>query len=92
MAGGETVLVVGAGGIGSLLLIGLAQSLPDGSVVDVVDLDTIETTNLGRQATFTRKDRGKYKSVIACRAASAIAENAERVSVERKSVGEEIRW
>jgi molybdopterin/thiamine biosynthesis adenylyltransferase len=75
----ETVLVVGAGGIGSLLLIGLAQVLPAGSVVDVVDLDTIETTNLGRQATFTRKDRGALKSVVACRAAAAIAEAAGKV-------------
>ncbi|UZJ55881.1 hypothetical protein CBS101457_005201 [Exobasidium rhododendri] len=57
------VLVVGAGGIGCELLKNLAMiGIGD---VEVVDLDTIDLSNLNRQFLFTKAHIGKAKSLIA---------------------------
>eukprot|EP00917_Polyrhabdina_sp_WS-2016_P011529 GHVP01025467.1.p1 GENE.GHVP01025467.1~~GHVP01025467.1.p1 ORF type:complete len:381 (-),score=65.75 GHVP01025467.1:185-1327(-) len=59
-----SILVVGSGGVGCEVLKTLSGA--GFQNITVVDLDTIETTNLHRQFLFGKQDCGSYKSEIAC--------------------------
>ncbi|CAF1046510.1 unnamed protein product [Didymodactylos carnosus] len=71
----SSVLVVGAGGIGCELLKSLA--LCHFHKISVIDLDTIEVSNLNRQFLFHKEHIGHSKAQVACESIKKMCPNIE---------------
>lgn len=75
--GNASLLLVGAGGIGcevlkNLVMVGFRD-------IHVIDLDTIDVSNLNRQFLFQRRHVSQAKSVVACEAARQFCPDAKLV-------------
>jgi adenylyltransferase/sulfurtransferase len=74
-----SVLVVGAGGLGSPVIALLAGS--GLGRITIVDPDVVDPTNLARQTLFTREDLGQPKAVIAAEHVRAVDAEVTAVAV-----------
>jgi ubiquitin-like 1-activating enzyme E1 B len=72
------ILLVGAGGIGCELLKNLA--LTGFRHVQVIDLDTIDVSNLNRQLLFRSQHVGMPKCTVACQVATQMVQDPSLVS------------
>ena len=77
------ILLVGAGGIGTELLKNLA--LTGFKYVEVIDLDTIDTSNLNRQLLFRSQHVGMPKCTVSCQVATDMAEKCKNTNVTYKA-------
>ena len=58
----KKIVIVGAGGLGSSLMLALGSS--GIGVVDIIDFDNVSIHNIHRQISFTLKDKNKNKALI----------------------------
>ena len=73
VAADRTVLLIGAGGLGSPVALALAQA---GAALVVVDDDVVSLSNLQRQVLFRTEDVGKGKAEVAARRLAEVAPGA----------------
>lgn len=83
--GGSTVVVLGAGGLGSWTMAGLACA-GVGRIV-AVDDDTVELANLNRQILYRTSDIGRRKVQVAGEALRALNPETEFVGIPRRVEG-----
>lgn len=78
------VLVIGAGALGNEILKNLA--LLGFERIVVVDMDTIENSNLSRMVLYSAEDIGKGKAAVAAAATKRILPSADPVSINANVV------
>lgn len=81
-----SVLVVGAGGLGSPVLLYLAAA--GIGRIGIVDFDRVDETNLQRQVLYTMEDIGKPKAAVARHKLLALNPNIEVEVYEKQLTGE----
>jgi molybdopterin/thiamine biosynthesis adenylyltransferase len=77
-----TVLIAGVGALGSFIATNMTLS-GIGQLI-LVDMDTIETSNLNRQLLFRKRDVRRYKSEVAARRLRRMNPDIDIISLPRK--------